>query len=94
MRVCLHRARIEAFVQQAPPPGPNLRFSPAKSTANDKHERALALYAGGQFEAAAELLRKALLEGPSSEIANDWGAAELACDRIAIDAPNPRSEFL
>jgi FkbM family methyltransferase len=76
-----HRARIEAFVQQAPQPGSNFRFSPPKSTANDKHERALALYAGGQFEGAAELLRKALLERPSSEIANDLGATELACGR-------------
>jgi FkbM family methyltransferase len=81
MRVCSHRARIEAFVQQAPQSGPNLRFSPPKSTVNDKHERALALYARGQFEAASELLRKALLEGPSSEFANDFGAAELACGR-------------
>lgn len=68
-------------MQQAPQPGPNLRFSPPKSAANDKHERALALYAGGQFDAAAELLRKALLERPSSELANDCGAAELACGR-------------
>jgi FkbM family methyltransferase len=68
-------------VQQAPQPGSNLRFSPLTSTANDKHERALALYAGGQFEAAVELLRVALLEGPSSELANDFGAAELACGR-------------
>ena len=49
--------------------------------ASGKHERALALYAGGQFESAAELLRQALLEAPSSELANDMGATELACGR-------------
>ncbi len=41
----------------------------------------MALYAGGQFESSAELLRQALLEAPSSEIANDLGAAELASGR-------------
>jgi FkbM family methyltransferase len=53
----------------------------ASSISNQKHQRALALYAGGQFEPAAELLRQALLEAPSSELANDIGAAELACGR-------------
>lgn len=52
-----------------------------KSGANEKHQRALALYAGGQFESAVELLRQALLEAPSSELANDMGAAEMACGR-------------
>ena len=51
------------------------------SAAGGKHERAVALYAAGQFESAAELLREALREAPSSELANDLGAAELACDR-------------
>jgi FkbM family methyltransferase len=53
----------------------------AYSTATPKHQRALALYTTGQFESAAELLRQALLEAPSSELANDIGAAELACGR-------------
>ena len=53
----------------------------ASSTSQEKHQRALALYAGGQFEFAVELLRQALLEAPSSELANDIGAAELACGR-------------
>jgi FkbM family methyltransferase len=56
-------------------------FDAAKSTAGEKHERALAFYAGGQFESAAEILRDALVEAPSSELANDLGAAELACGR-------------
>jgi FkbM family methyltransferase len=56
-------------------------FSMAKSAATEKHERALGLYAGGQFESAVELLRQALLEAPSCELANDVGAAELACGR-------------
>jgi FkbM family methyltransferase len=55
---------------------------PLRGKAIEKHERALALYAGGQFESAAELLRQALLEAPSSELANDIGAAELACGRL------------
>jgi FkbM family methyltransferase len=53
--------------------------SVAKTAANEKHERALAMYARGQFESAAEALRQALREAPSSELANDCGAAELAC---------------
>jgi FkbM family methyltransferase len=53
----------------------------AGSISNQKHQRALALYAGGQFEPAAKLLREALLEAPSSELANDIGAAEVACGR-------------
>jgi FkbM family methyltransferase len=56
-------------------------FNAAKSTAGEQHQRALAFYADGQFQSAAELLREALLEAPSSELANDLGATELACDR-------------
>ena len=65
--------------------GPQLKSNPravgAAAHTGGKHERALALYAGGQFESAAELLRQALLEAPSSELANDMGAVELACGR-------------
>jgi FkbM family methyltransferase len=69
-------------VQQVPQLKPNSRSAGAPVRhAGGKHERALALYAGGQFEAAAELLRQALLEAPSSEFASDMGAAELACGR-------------
>jgi FkbM family methyltransferase len=69
-------------VQQVPQLKSNSRSAGAPvARASGKHERALALYAGGQFESAAELLRQALLEAPSSELANDTGAAELACGR-------------
>jgi FkbM family methyltransferase len=77
----LNRAPTEAYVQQTQQRNSSSRFSDAKSAARDKHERALALYAGGQFEASAKLLREALMEAPSSEFANDCGAAELACGR-------------
>src|ERR1700677_1402738 len=59
----------------------NSHFPTAKSAASEKHERALGLYAGGQFESAVELLRQALLEAPSCELANDIAAAEVACGR-------------
>lgn len=69
-------------MQQVPQLKSNSRSNGVPATrASGKHERALALYAGGQFEPAAELLRQALLEAPSSELANDMGAAELACGR-------------
>jgi FkbM family methyltransferase len=55
--------------------------SPFSARVREKHERALGLYANGQFESAVDLLRQALLEAPSSELANDIGAAELACAR-------------
>src|SRR5580704_16318257 len=67
----------EAFVQPRSDPSSGAAYS----TATPKHQRALALYTTGQFESAAELLRQALLEAPSSELANDIGAAELACGR-------------
>ena len=57
------------------------RIEAARLAANSKHQQALALYAGGQFESAAELLRKELLEAPSSDVANDLGATELSCGR-------------
>jgi FkbM family methyltransferase len=68
-------------VQQPPQLDPNLRSRVVKSPSSEKHRRALALYAGGQFESAVEILRQALVEAPSSELANDCGAAELACAR-------------
>ena len=80
VRTASRRARIEAFVQQAPQLKPNLRSESANGRER-KHERALALYADGKFEPAAVLLRQALLEAPSSELANDIGAVELACGR-------------
>lgn len=68
-------------MQQVPQLKSSSRSAGANGCAGGKHERALALYAEGQFESAVELLRQALLEAPSSEIANDMGAAELACGR-------------
>jgi FkbM family methyltransferase len=69
-------------VQQVPQLKSNYRSAGVTAArASGKHERALALYAGGQYESAAELLRQALLEAPSAELANDMGAAELACGR-------------
>lgn len=68
-------------MQQVPQLKSNSLSVGTNGRACGKHERALALYAGGQFESAAELFRQALLEAPSSEIANDMGAAELACGR-------------
>ena len=66
-------------MQQTPQLKSSSPFPRPKSTASDKHERSLALYAEGQFESAAELLRQALLDAPTSELANDCAAAELAC---------------
>jgi FkbM family methyltransferase len=71
----------EAYVQQTQQRKSSSHFAESKSAAKYKHERALALYASGQFEPSAELLREALLDAPSSELANDCGAAELACGR-------------
>jgi FkbM family methyltransferase len=77
----MNRAGIEASVQQTTQGRHGSGSAVASSSSEEKHQRALALYAGGQFEFAAELLRQALLEAPSSELANDIGAAELACGR-------------
>jgi FkbM family methyltransferase len=68
-------------VQQVPQLKPSSPSVGASARASGKHERALAFYAAGQFESAAELLRQAMLEAPSSELANDIGAAELGCGR-------------
>ena len=74
-------AEHEVPVSQSPQANPGSRFAAMKATAGEKHRRALALYSGGQFESAADLLRQALREAPSSELANDIGAVELACGR-------------
>lgn len=67
--------------------------------AAEKHHTGVRLYTEGQFEAAARILREALCEEPCSELANNWGVAELACLRpdtaeqgfaqaLALDANN------
>ena len=53
----------------------------AKLTAKEKHQRGLALYAGGHYGLAAEAFDDALRDERTSEFANDSGAAELACGR-------------
>jgi tetratricopeptide (TPR) repeat protein len=72
---------VQQVSQQGSQQRSNAISGAAHATAIAKHQRALALYTSGQFESAAELLRQALLEAPSSELANDIGAAELACGR-------------
>jgi hypothetical protein len=49
-----------------------------------RHSEGVQLYAEGRFAGAAKFLHEALRDSPSSELANDWGAAELACGRLAI----------
>jgi SAM-dependent methyltransferase/tetratricopeptide (TPR) repeat protein len=49
----------------------------------EKHEAGVHLYRLGQFEKASQLLGEALGEAESSELANDWAAAELACGHPA-----------
>jgi tetratricopeptide (TPR) repeat protein len=44
-----------------------------------KHEMGIRLYHEGLFEEACKVLGEALGERVTSELANDWGAAELAC---------------
>ena len=44
-----------------------------------KHEMGVRLYQAGRFQEACKVLGEALGEGVTSELANDWGAAELAC---------------
>jgi FkbM family methyltransferase len=50
----------------------------------DKHETGIQLYVQGHFEDARRILKEAFAENPSSELANDWGAAELACGNVAL----------
>jgi tetratricopeptide (TPR) repeat protein len=49
-----------------------------------RHSEGVQLYSEGGFAGAAKFLHEALRDSPSSELANDWGAAELACGRLAI----------
>jgi Flp pilus assembly protein TadD len=49
-----------------------------------RHSEGVRLYGQGQFADAAAILEAAFRENPSSELANDLGAAELACGRIAL----------
>lgn len=60
----------------SPTTRPNVR---ARTHANASHQRGLQLYAGGQYQEAAVLLKEALREEAASEIANDCAAADLAC---------------
>ena len=48
----------------------------------EKHERAAQLYADGRYADASTALQEALSEEATSELANDWAAAELACGRV------------
>jgi SAM-dependent methyltransferase len=52
--------------------------------AEHKHQTGIRLYAEGHFEDASRILREALVEDVTSEIANDWAAAELACGHAEV----------
>jgi Flp pilus assembly protein TadD len=47
----------------------------------EKHDRGVQLYAEGKYSAASTLLAEALSQEATSELANDYAAAELACGR-------------
>ena len=51
--------------------------------AGRQHSEGVRLYQQGKFEEAAKMLEAGFREQPNSEMANDWGAAELASGRIA-----------
>ena len=53
------------------------------SSAKAKHEEAAQLYAEGRYADASAALQEALQEDVTSELTNDWAAAELACGRTA-----------
>jgi FkbM family methyltransferase len=53
------------------------------SSAKAKHEEAAQLYAEGRYADASAALQEALQEEVTSELTNDWAAAELACGRTA-----------
>ncbi len=70
-----------------------------KTSAREKHQRGLAFYASRQYPASAALLQDALQQEPTSEIANDCAAANLACGQrekalaafllaVSLDADN------
>src|SRR5437868_4668973 len=48
----------------------------------ERHSEGLRLYALGRFEDAGREMEAAFGDHPSSELANDLGAAELACGRV------------
>jgi hypothetical protein len=48
----------------------------------ERHSEGLRLYALGRFEDAVVEMEAAFRDSPSSELANDLGAAELACGRV------------
>ena len=52
------------------------------ASSKEKHSKGVQLYAEDRFEDAARLLQEAVREEATSELANDWGAAELACGRV------------
>ena len=58
----------------------NARKSSASTI--DRHSEGLRLYGLGRFEEAAREMEAAFQENPTSELANDWGAVELACGRV------------
>ena len=51
-------------------------------SAIERHSEGLRLYALGRFEDAVREMEAAFQDSPSSELANDLGAAELACGRV------------
>ena len=60
----------------------NTSASRLAASATERHSEGLRLYALGCFEEAAREIEAAFRDSPSSELANDWGAAELACGRV------------
>jgi tRNA (mo5U34)-methyltransferase len=48
----------------------------------EKHEQGLQSYREGHFEEAVSLLSEALAEKQTSELWNDWGAAQFAAGRV------------
>jgi FkbM family methyltransferase len=52
-------------------------------SASLRHRRATQLYSAGRYAEASATLCEALQEGVTSELTNDWAAAELACGHAA-----------
>ena len=59
----------------------NTLIDAAVTLAQQQHLEGVRLYGEGCFEVAARMLEAAFRQRPSTELANDWGAAELACGR-------------
>lgn len=55
------------------------------ATAEDHHQRALALFQAGEHQAAARVLGELLEAEESAEVWNDWATAQLLCSQI-VDA--------